>query len=462
MSPNDAAGTPAPDYTLLYGGRGHERIVEGHPESPTWIVNDAFDKVKSVVDTSMAAYHHYCTEQGLPHSYFLGLDILVTGEIDADGNVADIRPTILEGPCSNSNPACPYIDSYRLFRRAELLGIDPDRVEFPVHPTQILDKLIAMFRGVWAAKTGDSNPVVGILTRAYPESEEETAHQLTLDACLAAGLRAFRITPDENPGVENGKLTVAGVPIDVCYRRIERKDVAEFYGPDLAPRLIKDTRETLFLNPWEVDVLRSKAVEERCFRSYEAATGKPVSRPQTLIGREATPDAVAAMVDRGGYARKRASSMGGRQVFLHANLKRVSRVFDQIYGRYDGYHMNLHNGDSPADFLAPLQNIEPDTIVQQLRVIDSRPTEIGYKLAYDTRINVLFDPVTQRWDIVSGISRSVPMGVDFQGNSLITNVSAGAHIAPLFMGTTEKPTTDLTFGPLLTALNRGETVWAPD
>ncbi len=124
--------------------------------------------------------------------------------------------------------------------------------------------------------------------------------------------------------------------------------------------------------------------------------------------------------------------------------------------------MNLHTGESPVDFLAPLENIDPDTAVQQLRVLDSRPAEIGYKLAYDTRINVLFDPVAQHWDIVSGISRSVPMGVEFQGNSLITNVTAGAHIAPLFMGTTEKPTTNLTFGPLLTALNRGETTWLAD
>ncbi|MCU0723799.1 MAG: hypothetical protein MUC63_09340, partial [Planctomycetes bacterium] len=299
------------DLRLLDGGRGHESEVPAHPESPTWIVNAAFQRVEEVARNALAAYMKYCAEENLPHSYLLGLDILVTGEMEASGKkVVDIRPTILEGPCCNSYPACPNIDSYRLWRRAGLEKQNPDLVSYPTPPAQILDHMVAAFQAAWKAKGGGDKPVVGLISRPYPESEEETAHNIVLEACRKAGLEAHRITPEENPKVVKGKLTVGRTAIDVCYRRIERIHVPLFYGEVLGKKIIHDATETLFINPWKVDDLRSKTKEEACFRRYEAAGGAKISRPSTLMGKEITPEAVGSFMDRGGFALKMWNSTG--------------------------------------------------------------------------------------------------------------------------------------------------------
>ncbi len=449
------------DLRLLDGGRGHEEEVPGHPESPTWVVNAAWDKVSAVGKAALDAYMRYCEEEGLPHSYLLGLDILVTGEADPSGRkVVDIRPTMLEGPCCNSYPACPNIDSYRLYRRASMIGQEPDLVTYPTHPTEILVKLVSMFRSAWAAFRAGTDPVVGILTRPYPESEEETAHNLVLEACRKAGLQVHRITPDERPGVAGGKLTVGGTPIDVCYRRIERIHVPMFYGEVLARKIFEETPETLFLNPWKVDDLRSKTIEETCFRRHEAAGGAPVSRPTTLLGDEITPEAVGDLMARGGYAMKKWNSTGGKGVFLHINMDTSKAIFDRLYGRYDGRHMLPLSGDAIEDALKAFGSFDEDAAVQQLRVIDARPMEGEERLVYDTRINVIYDAMRKEWDFLSGISRCVPCGVEGAGNSLLTNVTSGAHISPLIMGRAESVKAPMRFGPLLEAMLRGETEWA--
>ncbi len=445
--------------------------MPAYPASPTWIVNGAFERVSAVVDAALAAYHRICAERGLQHSYYLGFDILITGELDPSGRVVDIRPTIVDGPCCNSMPACPYIDSYRLYQRALLAGGEPDQVKSAVHPTKIQETMIAAFRKIWQAKTGETSPVMAVMTRTYDDSREETANSLMVQACRDAGLQAFRITPEENPSVSNGKLVVEGVPIDVCYRCLRAVEVPGIYGEELAEGILTGSPETEYVNPWQMDTLRPKATEEECFRAHEAAGGEPVSRPRTLIGAEATTNAVAEMFERGGYVLKQSGPTAGAGVHLHLNSERVRRTFDQLYGRYDGTHMELHPGNDMDTALAPFAGLASDSVVQQLRVIDSRSIGEGLRLAYDTRINLIFDAIEKHWTIISGFSRGVPMGQASvashsepraPGNSLLTDVGAGAHMAPLIMGTTAASNTKaMTFGPLLTALNQGETAWTP-
>jgi hypothetical protein len=94
-----------------------------------------------------------------------------------------------------------------------------------------------------------------------------------------------------------------------------------------------------------------------------------------------------------------------------------------------------------------------------MRFVDARDLGDNRRLVYDTRINVIYDPVKNEWDFLSGMSRSVPCGPDVQnGNSLLTNVSMGAEISPLIMGHVKKGAdrSKMTFGPLLGALMRGE------
>jgi hypothetical protein len=358
------------DLRLLDGGKGQEEEVPAHPETPTWIVGDAYTKVREVVYNSLDAYMMYCREENIPHSYLLGLDVLITGVADPTGRrITDIRPTMLEGPCCNSYPACPNIDSYRLYRRTSVEKQEPDLVEYPLHPTRIREAIVGTFRAAWKARGGTGDPVVGVITRSYPESEEETAHNLILEGCREAGLSAIRITPDEAPRVEGKKLVVKGRPIDVCYRRIERIHVTEFYGAELGRRIIEDTSDTIFINPWEVDDLRSKTIEERVFRRYEKATGKPVSRPVTLLGDEITPGAVRELMSTGGYALKEWNSTGGKGVYLHVNHGLVKSLYDHLYTRYDGRHMILVD-DIEAD-LAAFEDFRDDAAIQQMRIIDA-------------------------------------------------------------------------------------------
>ncbi|MHC5037206.1 MAG: hypothetical protein ACYTHM_07825 [Planctomycetota bacterium] len=449
------------DLRLLDGGRGHEEEVPAHPESPTWIINAAWEKVAEVGRNALDAYLKYCAEENLPHSYLMGLDILITGEIDPSGKkVVDIRPTMLEGPCCNSYPACPNIDSYRLYRRTDLAGNQPDLVTYPTHPTEILTHIVSAIRSAWAARGGDADPVVGIFTRPYPESEEESAHNLVFRACQDAGLKTFRVTPDEKPGVEKGRLTVGGFPIDVCYRRIERVHVPVFYGEILGNRIIEETPETLFMNPWKVDDLRSKTIEERCFRRFEASGGARVSRPTTLLDDEIHPDSVGDLLDRGGFAMKKWNSTGGKGVFLNIHMDRAKAVFDKLYGRYDGFHMIPLRGAEIRKALDEFHDFREDTAIQQLRTIDARPLEGDMRLVYDTRINVIYDAMKNAWTFLSGISRCVPCGKDVSGNSLLTNVTSGAHISPLIMGTAPEVKPPMRFGPLLQSMLEGGTEWA--
>jgi hypothetical protein len=447
------------DLRLLDGGRGREEEVPAHPDTPTWIVNQAFERVKDVARNSLDAYMLYCSEENLPHSYLLGLDILITGRADASGKrVVDIRPTILEGPCCNSYPACPNIDSYRLYRRAGMAGQEPDLVSYDLHPTKIRDAIVSTFRAAWAALGNDGDPRVAVLTRPYEESEEESAHNLILEGCRNAGLDARRITPAENPAVKDGKLWVDGGPVDVCYRRIERIHVPQFYGEITGNRIIRETPGTLYINPWKVDDMRSKTVEERVFRRYEAATGKTVSRPRTLLGDEISPATVGELAQAGGYALKEWNSTGGKGVFLNVNHGLVKDIYRRLYGRYDGRHMQLVE-DVDAD-LQRFTDFTEDTAVQQLRIIDARDLGGGKSLAYDTRINVLYDAMQKKWNIISGISRSVPCGPDVEsGNSLLTNISAGAEVAPLILGTADRVQSPMRFGPLLSAIMEGRTEW---
>ncbi|MHC4778499.1 MAG: ATP-grasp domain-containing protein [Planctomycetota bacterium] len=450
----------AEDLRLLDGGRGHEMEVPAHPESPTWIVNNAWDKVMEVGTNSLAAYLKYCKEENLPHSYLLGLDILITGTVDPSGKkVVDIRPTMLEGPCCNSYPACPNIDSYRLYRRTDLEGNQPDLVTYPTHPTDIVKNIVSMFRSAWAARGGSGDPVVGLFTRPYPESEEETAHNLIFQGCKEGGLQVHRITPDERPGVEKGKLTVGGVPVDVVYRRIERIHVPIFYGEILAKKIFEETPDTFFINPWKVDDLRSKTIEERCFRRHEAAGGGYVGRPQTLLDDEISPDSVGEFMDKGGFAMKKWNSTGGKGVFLHINMDLAKGVFDRLYGRYDGRHMLPLSGKEISASLAEFKDFKEDAAIQQLRIIDARPLEGGKRLAYDTRINVIYDAMKDSWTFLSGISRCVPCGSEGDGNSLLTNVSSGAHVSPLIMGTAKEVKKPMSFGPLLESMLEGRGEW---
>jgi hypothetical protein len=409
---------------------------------------------------SLDAYLKYCREENLPHSYLLGLDILITGTVDPSGKkVVDIRPTMLEGPCCNSYPACPNIDSYRLYRRTDLMGNQPDLVTYPTHPKEILTNIVSMFRSAWAARGGAGDPVVGIFTRPYPESEEESAHNLVLNACREGGLEVHRITPDELPSTAKGKLTVGGVPIDICYRRIERIHVPIFYGEILARRIFEETPDTFFINPWKVDDLRSKTIEERCFRRHEAAGGAYVGRPVTLLDDEINPDSVGELMDRGGFAMKRWNSTGGKGVFLHINMDRAKGVFDRLYGRYDGRHMLPLTGREINETLDGFKDFKEDAAIQQLRIIDAREIAEGRKLAYDTRINVIYDAMKDSWIFLSGISRCVPCGAEGDGNSLLTNVSSGAHVSPLIMGTAEEVKAPMSFGPLLKSMLEGSEAW---
>ena len=449
------------DLRLIFGSRGVEHEVPAYPGSPTWVVGRGFEQVDELVQAALAAFLHACSLRGLPHSNYLGLDILISGELDSSGNVVDIRPTIVDGPCSNSNAADPYIDSYRLYQRALRLGVEPDRVEWPVHPTQIQETFMEAFRGLSLAGGGSPEPVVAILTRTYEQSLEETANVLFLQALRDAGLQAFRITPEEKPSVSNGKLTVNGVPIDVCYRRIRVEEMAGFYGADLADGILHGSPDTIYTNPWQVDMLRPKPVEEEVYREYEAAVGRTVSRPLTLIDEEITREAVADLFEAGGYVVKR-PGLSGSGVFLHLNRDAVAPVFDRLYGRYDGRHMHLHAGSNLEAALAPLDDLPEGSLVQQLRVIDARNSDTGVRLAYDLRVNLIFNAVAKTWTRISGFSRGVPMGVELDGNSLLTNVSSGAHMSPLFIGPrTSETGPPMTFGPLLAALNRGGTAWRP-
>ncbi len=445
------------DLRLLDGGKGRETEVPAHPETPTWIVNKAFDLVSEVAFNSLDAYMLFCKEEKLPHSYLLGLDILITGIADPKGKkVTDIRPTLLEGPCCNSYPACPNIDSYRLYKRSILDGQNPDMVEYPMHPAKIRDALVSAFKAAWTAKGNHDDPVVGVITRPYAESEEETAHNLIIEGCREAGLKTVRVTPDENPKVRNGKLVVGGTPVDVCYRRIERIHMPQFYGLALGSKIINETPNTLFINPWKVDDLRSKTIEEKVFRRYEKATGKTVSRPRTLLGPEITPDSVRELMGTGGYALKEWNSTGGKGVYLHTNMRLIKKIYDKLYLKYDGRHMVLV--DDIDDDLKKFGAFSQDAAIQQMRIIDARDLRPGVRLVYDSRINVLYDAVKNRWNIISGISRCVPCGEEVtNGNSLLTNISSGAEVATLVLGRTEEIRKPMRFGPLLTALMNGET-----
>lgn len=449
------------DLRLLDGGLGHEEEINCFDDSPTWIVDHAWDRVQQICRRALAAYMQYCREEGLPHSYLLGLDVLIMGEIDPDNphRIIDIRPTMVEGPCCNSYPACPNIDSYKLFRRLQAKGVDPDRIEYPTHPTEIRRKIAQVFIDLWRGRGKSGRPRVGIFTRPYAESEEESAHRLILEGFLAAGLDAYRITPEEKPVVKDGYIWVKDVPVDFCYRRIERIHVPLFYGDRLGREIIEDTPNTQWINPWKIDDLRSKTIEETVFRRWEAGSGETISRPITLLGSEITPEAVSDLALRGGYVMKRWNSTGGKGVFLHINMAHAKAACDFLYRRYDGRHMMLLDRETLGRELENFRNFSEDAAIQQCRFVDARILGEKRRLVYDTRINVLYNPARREWEFLSGFSRSVPCGDGVtNGNSLLTNISAGAEISPLIIGQVQDETVreQIEFGPLLAAMMDGK------
>ncbi len=451
------------DLRLTDGGLGEELEIPCYDESPTWLIDPAWDKVKEVARNSLDAYMLYCREENLPHSYLLGLDILFMGKIDPDNSrrIIDIRPTLVEGPCCNSYPACPAVDAYKLYRRMQIKDFDPDRVEFPTHPTMVRQRIASLLIGLYHRQGGKGLPRAAVFTRSYPESEEETAHILMLKSFQRAGMEAYRITPDEKPEVKDGKLWVHGIPMDVVYRRIERIHVPEFYGEELGRQIIEETPGTLFVNPWEIDDLRSKTIEEKCFRRWEAKNpDRPVSRPTTLLEDEVTPENVGKLAQYGGWVMKKWNSTGGKGVHLFFNRKVTDPAVQFLYRKADGRHMIHLDQAALEKELNAIADFNEDTAVQQLRLVDARVLEPEKTLAYDTRINVLYNPEGDSWDFISGMSRSVPCGPTVEnGSSLLTNITAGAEVSPLVLGysRTEEAAADLTFGPLLTAIMNDKT-----
>ncbi|MBN1878718.1 hypothetical protein JW823_01280 [bacterium] len=451
------------DLRLTDGGLGQEDIIPCYDESPTWLVDHAWEQAMEVGRNALAAYMKYCREEKLPHSYLLGLDILFMGKVDPSNprHIIDIRPTLVEGPCCNSYPACPAVDALKLYRRLQVKGFDPDRVDYPSHPTMVRQRIASMMIGLFHRRGGSGMPRAAVFTRPYPESEEETAHVLMIKAFEKASMETYRITPDEKPEVRNGKLWVHGKPIDMVYRRIERIHVPVFYGEKLAAQIINETPDTMFVNPWKIDDLRSKTIEERAFRRWEAEhPDRPVSRPKTLLDSEVTPSNVAELASYGGWVMKKWNSTGGKGVFLYFNRKVTDKAVEYLYLDASGRHMIHLNEDEVRKELDALKNFNEDTAVQQLRLVDARVLGPDKRLVYDTRINALYNAEFDTWDFVSGMSRSVPCGPGVSnGNSLLTNISSGAEVSPLVLGHLRSPEgkKDLTFGPLLQAILDGRT-----
>jgi hypothetical protein len=448
------------DLRIYQGGIGTEEDIPAHFESPTWIVNNAWDQVKEVAQKSLKAYMNYTTTNNIRHSYLLGLDILITAIADPKGEkFIDIRPTILEGPCCNSYPACPNFFALRMYNNLVHRGLDPvEYVDYPTHPTKIMAKIVETFKQIWQAKGHSKPPVVAVFTRSYPESEEETAHILAVDEFKKAGIEAYRITPSERPYVKDGKVWVFDRPIDMVHRRIERVHVPMFYGWELAMDIVNKTPDTIWINPWEVDSLRSKTIEEKCFRLYEEKTKDIVSRPKTLLDKEINPKTIKEHLETGGYALKKWNSSGGKGVFLHYYLPKVKNLFDYLYLKYDGKHMIEVNQNNEKKFLGEFENYIEDAALQQFRIIDARRLSDKERLVYDTRINVIYNELKKEWEFLSGISRTVPTGEHIaRGNSILTNITSGANIAPLIFGYTKKDYPKANFGPLLTAMMNGKT-----
>jgi hypothetical protein len=451
------------DLRLLDGGLGEEHEIPCYDESPTWLLDAAWDKAQTVAKNSLDAYMKYCTDEKLPHSFLLGLDILFMGIVDPTNpaRIIDIRPTLVEGPCCNSYPACPAVDSYKLYRRLQVKGVDPDRIEYPTHPTMVRQKIAHLLISLFHRSGGRGMPRVAVFTRSYPESEEETAHNEMLAAFRRAGMEAYRITPDEKPSVKKGKLWVHDKPIDVVYRRIERIHVPVFYGEELAKQIINETPETIFVNPWKIDDLRSKTIEERCFRRWEAEhPDRPVSRPITLLDKEITPENVAKLALTGGWVIKKWNSTGGKGVFLHFNREVSDFAVKSLYIQADGRHMIHLAKDELQKEIDAFAHFNEDTAIQQLRLVDARKLSSAKRLVYDTRINVLYNAEFGTWEFISGMSRSVPCGQGItNGNSLLTNISSGAEVSPLVLGysRTEAAASDIEYGPLLAAIMQGKT-----
>lgn len=441
------------DIKLWDGGRGEETILPAYFQYPTWIVDELWDSFQEVCNSALSAYLHYTDKMKLPHSYLLGLDVLITAQINPDNpsEISDIRPVLVEGPCCNSYPACPNWFANRLYKNTILHNTRPDSVDYPVHPTKILDAVIDMMLGVWEIKGNSKKPVIGIFTRPYPESEEEAAHIMTYNAIKDRGLEVYRITPDEKPYVKENRIWVSGKAIDIGYRRIERIHVPEFYGKELGEDIINNTQNTIWINPWKVDDLRSKTLEEKAFRMWEKDTGGYVSRPLTLLEDEITMESVRNLANNGGYVMKKWNSTGGKGVFLYTYLPKSKKAYDYLYKKYDGIHMELLDEERLNEELKIFENFKEDTSIQQLRFPDAKTLSQEEKLVYDTRINTVYNPAEEKWVFVSGISRSVKCGHNVKkGNSLLTNVSSGAEVAPLVMGYTKKGETrnHMLFGPL--------------
>ena len=88
-----------------------------------------------------------------------------------------------------------------------------------------------------------------------------------------------------------------------------------FYGWELALDIVEGCPNTFFVNPWEIDDLRSKTIEETAFRMYETRTGISVPRPRTLLGNEITPENVRSLMHEGWLLLLRSGTVPVEKVF---------------------------------------------------------------------------------------------------------------------------------------------------
>lgn len=458
----------ANDSRMLVGWGVEDKAIPVHSGSPTvvtgWVRRDVLRLCKVVLD----AYLEGSRRASRPFSYLVGLDIAITGEIGrVDGRLAvvDIEPVLIEGPFCNGLPSCPSFMPVRLEPSLDVRGNLLD-------PAHVIERLIRLFRQIWSGAGRSGDPVIGVLTMAPKDCFENLAHQQIVEECRRSGLEAVRLSPGSDLEVHGGRVHCAGHAVDLIYRRIERSRILEDFAEPVGRQIVEETEKTLWTNHPDSDDLRSKVFEEEAFRDWEARTGRRIPRPRTLVGGEISAAAIRGFLARGGFVVKEADTSGGAGVRLVLDEPLNRPVFEQLYGRFDGPHMDVCEGAALAAKVTRAARPEVEGVVQQLRALDARNLEPGRALVYDLRVTCLFDPAEATWELVSGFSRVVPCGEDAEGSTLLTNVSAGAHLAPLRI---LPPSTDVSgssagtahelettrHGPLMETLLAGRRQWVP-